>query len=1000
MKKLNKIFCIVMAFVILFATCTYATSDPTLFQNRPRSWDVGAGKTFEFTVQTTGTFGFTFKNPNGEVMSPAIYDANGNKLSLITTPGGEAYAAQFNEAGKYYIKMEGDYKGSFTVDTKRIENVDATTEEVVDKLQTEVIQKDDADLFERVVAFFVLLMGRGLNGLISIVAGQDLTLDALIFDRYANTSLSFFSSNADTIIENPLLGLGAKQAINFLFDAFRNIAIIAYMIIIVYMGIRVMLLSTADKKAKYKQLLFDWAKGLAILFLFPYIMKYTILLNHAFVEYIYANLGEGITTGAGIPATEGGVGQAGNAPVGTTNINGAQDYMSATYNAAVTTHYVAYALCWFVMLTQVVQFLIIYLKRLIVLIFLITIFPLVAISYAIDKIGDGKSQAFDNWVKEFVLNVVVQSFHALNYVIIMGIVIRVANSNMILAIIGITYVSKGGDLIRGMFAQMSGGKGSESNKYLNAAKSYITTKAVLNTVKSAKKTISGVVGKNSTLGKGIASLETANDMKLRAKALRSTADTNEYLRTHNVYPKYTSSGYAKMAPEEIKKSVETIVRGGDKLTDRQFAEMVNRLSEVSDGALGKAVASAGLTPQEQQGLEQVITHATAINLLSSRRDKQIQTEIQQSVDVIIKDREEGAPLVDKYTKGVGYSNKRLTKIAASESIRVDEQKAEARRLAEAEPASVEEKVERAAKAIKTANTGNYDLSELHESYKIVEQVQKESTYEGEDTSALRQIVDRQMQGVAYSLSDFGANLAVQTINNKDKIGNVSDTERADILDESIRRVKSIAGTAGSEVILENLRADVATLEEGAEPTLKEQKDVTKNLVRKDIEEKIRQNPYAYDRGADYDRYLRNVAEEIETEADIKEKRGMVDTALGTAGAVFSTVIGTATAGASLGAASGGDKNSFEEFTVATLGGYEIANKPLSAMSGAVEKAEEKVQKRVAPIKEPGWEITEKSVNINEKFYENRTVENQTEKFSTEQEKQRAKTLEKIRKRLK
>ena len=79
--------------------------------------------------------------------------------------------------------------------------------------------------------------------------------------------------------------------------------------------------------------------------------------------------------------------------------------MSQMKTKAVETGRIMYAICWLMMIKELVTFLIIYIKRMLTTMFLIVVFPLVTISYAIDKIGDGKSQAFNNWFKEFVLNV-------------------------------------------------------------------------------------------------------------------------------------------------------------------------------------------------------------------------------------------------------------------------------------------------------------------------------------------------------------------------------------------------------------------------------------------------------------------------------------------------------------------------------------------------------------------------------------------------------------------
>jgi hypothetical protein len=69
------------------------------------------------------------------------------------------------------------------------------------------------------------------------------------------------------------------------------------------------------------------------------------------------------------------------------------DYMSVMYNEAMNRGWLVLAICWYVMFFQMIGFLVVYFKRVLILMFLIAIFPLVMISYAIDKVGDGKSQA-------------------------------------------------------------------------------------------------------------------------------------------------------------------------------------------------------------------------------------------------------------------------------------------------------------------------------------------------------------------------------------------------------------------------------------------------------------------------------------------------------------------------------------------------------------------------------------------------------------------------------
>ena len=55
-----------------------------------------------------------------------------------------------------------------------------------------------------------------------------------------------------------------------------------------------------------------------------------------------------------------------------------------------------------------VYFAIVYLKRLLMLAFFTMIAPLVALTYPLDKIKDGKAQAFNYWFKEYMFYALLQ----------------------------------------------------------------------------------------------------------------------------------------------------------------------------------------------------------------------------------------------------------------------------------------------------------------------------------------------------------------------------------------------------------------------------------------------------------------------------------------------------------------------------------------------------------------------------------------------------------------
>ena len=60
---------------------------------------------------------------------------------------------------------------------------------------------------------------------------------------------------------------------------FRNIAIVGLLSVLVYLGIRILIGSTAADKAKYKERLFDWFVALCLVFIVHIIMAGVLLIT-------------------------------------------------------------------------------------------------------------------------------------------------------------------------------------------------------------------------------------------------------------------------------------------------------------------------------------------------------------------------------------------------------------------------------------------------------------------------------------------------------------------------------------------------------------------------------------------------------------------------------------------------------------------------------------------------------------------------------------------------
>mgnify|MGYP003290350694 CR=1 FL=1 len=323
--------------------------------------------------------------------------------------------------------------------------------------------EDKANLFERAVSVCLAYVAAQLYGLIGLAVGsadggQPLTIESLFFNHYTNTRLTLFSTMSGG--NNEFLTADLKATINMFYKFFTSLAVIAYMMMLIYIGIRILLNAGTAQNAKYKEFILYWVIGVAILFLFPYVMKYTIVINNAFVTFIDTNKTAILNVGDSMQ-------QAGFTGDGSSTLNdvtsifntthsklmNGTDYMSLMYQLAFEKGWLVYTLCFIIMTKQLLTLIILYFKRLLMTIFLMIVFPLVTISYAIDKLGDGKSQAFGNWCKEFVLNVFIQSFHAIVYVIGMAMIFKLGNfgDNWLILMMLITFISKGDELLRHIF---------------------------------------------------------------------------------------------------------------------------------------------------------------------------------------------------------------------------------------------------------------------------------------------------------------------------------------------------------------------------------------------------------------------------------------------------------------------------------------------------------------------------------------------------------------------
>lgn len=220
------------------------------------------------------------------------------------------------------------------------------------------------------------------------------------------------------------------------YNSLRDVAIVALLSVLVYVAIRIMLSSTAGETAKYKEMLKDWVLALCMLFVMHYMMAFLLNLSESITDIIN-------TSSIFTEETD--------QDVFMTNVRFlAQEAVDEDGDTDVSAQF-GYTIIYMVLVFYTLVFTWKYLMRLIYLAFLTMIAPLVAVTYPIDKISDGKAQAFTMWFREYLYNVLLQPMHMILYTILITSVADFAQENLIYACAAIGFLLPAEKLVKSMF---------------------------------------------------------------------------------------------------------------------------------------------------------------------------------------------------------------------------------------------------------------------------------------------------------------------------------------------------------------------------------------------------------------------------------------------------------------------------------------------------------------------------------------------------------------------
>ena len=310
--------------------------------------------------------------------------------------------------------------------------------------------------------------------------------------------------------------------------ALRNFVLVGLMIVLLYIGIRIVISSTADDKAKYKEHIKDWIVAILLVLFMHYIMAFALTVTDYIVSAISGSnqlLGfefsednvKAIETATNIdiePDSDGKYYYYTNL-MGYARLEQQANSKDEEGKTTFTWNYIGYTLVYLVLVVYTVMFLIIYLKRVVYMAFLTIIAPLVALTYPIDKISDGQAQAFGMWLKDYIYNLLLQPFHLLLYTMLIGSVMDLASSNMLYAIVALGFLMPAEQLLRRFFGfEKSDTTGDIMGGVVGGA-------MLMNAINGIGRI--GSLGKKGN-GKSNETLGTKSSSKLRLTARKAEAD--------------------------------------------------------------------------------------------------------------------------------------------------------------------------------------------------------------------------------------------------------------------------------------------------------------------------------------------------------------------------------------------------------------------------------------------------------------------------------------------
>lgn len=242
-----------------------------------------------------------------------------------------------------------------------------------------------------------------------------ITIDSILFNEEPLTDVNFFedSEAVQEIKEknSKAFIIQLRDGVKMWYYIIRNIAIMVMVVILMYVAIRMlfnMYTSSAEDKARYKEMMIAWVKALSTLTVMHIIVYAVIAFNKDIISMIkdVAHIDDPRLQNLNVILLE----------------RALDIRLSVSFPATILYVLVTYL---------TVQYFFLYLKRFVMVVILIVSGPFIILKTAYESTGKSVSKAYSKWFYDLIMNVLEQSVHALFFALFVRNLFDGAMNNLV-----------------------------------------------------------------------------------------------------------------------------------------------------------------------------------------------------------------------------------------------------------------------------------------------------------------------------------------------------------------------------------------------------------------------------------------------------------------------------------------------------------------------------------------------------------------------------------------